>query len=583
MDGPTTLSVASVNARGVASFSTKSFDAGEHSVHAEYSGDDHFSASESPMVVQVVEKADTELVLKSSRNPAPYGAAVTLTATLKVLPPGSGTPNGSITFLEDGTPVATAPFEGKKVVTYSLKGHAPGTDDFQAIFSGDASYESSASNVLNQVINKAATVVTLKSSSNPTSGGLITLTATVSVILPGTGIPTGSTTFYEDGIPVAKILLPEGKRVAKYSIKGHPPGVFEFVVAYSGDKNYEASESAPLIQLIAPYAPGVAAISPNSGPESGGTVVAIEGQNLAHATEVKFGSAPAQSFEVISPSLIEAVSPAAGNGTVDVTVTTPGGVSSSSPSDEFSYLSPPSVTSISPNSGPESGGAIVKVTGTGFTGATAVTFASDKWGDAEAQSFKVVSSTLIEAVSPAGTGGAFVVVTTPIGVSQRVMADFFSYVPPQPVKAYDNYGPATLGHAMCRGNPARPESMPGGTATQTFTVPSGVASLSSATIEIDPDTTVTAHLTLKINGTIRATTSAAAVGDTKFSWSPVAVKAGDAASLSITFTATFGKIITIYSAAAVGGTLTYSNSCPDGAPSGTTPNGLRAVVSGLSP
>ena len=136
---------------------------------------------------------------------------------------------------------------------------------------------------------------------------------------------------------------------------------------------------------------------------------------------------------------------------------------------------------------------------------------------------------------------------------------------------------------MCRGNPGRPESMPGGTATQTFTVPSGVASLSSALVQIDPDSTVTAHLTLTINGVQEAAAEALAAGDTYFNWPAVVVNAGDQAALSITFTATFGKIITVYSAAPVGGTLTYSNSCSDGAPSGRTEYGLRAVVSGMSP
>ncbi len=241
-------------------------------------------------------------------------------------------------------------------------------------------------------------------------------------------------------------------------------------------------------------------------------------------------------------------------------------------------LPPPTVTSVSPNNGPEGGSTSVTITGTNLTGATAV-----KFGSSGAASFKVSSATSIEATSPVGAGTVDVTVTTPSGTSAIGAPDLFEYVPPHPVNAYDNYGSATAGHAMCRGNPARPESMPGGTATQTFTIPPGVASLSSALVQIDPDRTVTAHLTLTINGVVWAATEALAAGDTHFSWPAVPVNPGDQAALSISFTATFGKIITVYSAADIGGTLTYSNSCPDGAPSGTTENGLRAVVSGLSP
>jgi hypothetical protein len=235
----------------------------------------------------------------------------------------------------------------------------------------------------------------------------------------------------------------------------------------------------------------------------------------------------------------------------------------------------PSVGSVSPSSGPEVGGTPVLIKGTDLDGATAV-----KFGGSEAASFKVASPTSIEAVSPAGSGAVDVTVVGPNGESTVTTSDQFTYLAPHPVDAYSNYGPATLGHAMCRGNPGRPESMPGGSATQTFTVPGGVASLSSALIQIDPDSSVTAHLTLNVNGSARATTDAAAAGDTHFSWPAVAVSPGDQVSLTISFTATFGKIITIYGAAEVAGTLSYSNSCSDGA--GSTQAGLRAIVSGTS-
>jgi len=155
--------------------------------------------------------------------------------------------------------------------------------------------------------------------------------------------------------------------------------------------------------------------------------------------------------------------------------------------------------------------------------------------------------------------------------------------PPVPINAYDNYGPANAGRAMCRGNTGDPVSMPGGTASQTFIVPSGVASLSAALVQIDPDSTVTAHLTVYVDGTPEASAAAVAVGDTRFSFGPITVTPGETVTISITFTATYGKIITVYTAGTPGGTFTASNSCPDGAPSlSTTSTGLRAVFSGMS-
>jgi uncharacterized repeat protein (TIGR02543 family) len=181
-----------------------------------------------------------------------------------------------------------------------------------------------------------------------------------------------------------------------------------------------------------------------------------------------------------------------------------------------------------------------------------------------------------------GTGSC--TVTADAGAAKTVKAKFLPPPPPPPhrVDPYNNYGAATAGRAMCRGNPGSPSSMPGGTATQTFTVPAGIASLDHALIQIDPDSRVNAHLTIYVNGGARASADAAAAGDTNFSFPSVGVSPGDTVTFSISFSASFGKIITIYSAAAVGGTLTVSNSCPDGAPSLTSPNGMRAVISGWS-
>lgn len=85
--------------------------------------------------------------------------------------------------------------------------------------------------------------------------------------------------------------------------------------------------------------PVVTAISPASGPLSGGTTVTITGSNFTGATAVSFGRTPASSFTVNSDTSITAVSPAAaGVGPVDVTVTTPDGTSATSAADRFSYV-----------------------------------------------------------------------------------------------------------------------------------------------------------------------------------------------------------------------------------------------------
>jgi hypothetical protein len=193
-------------------------------------------------------------------------------------------------------------------------------------------------------------------------------------------------------------------------------------VNISGYVAFNQEVTIPVTPPLKPAGPTVTGINPTSGPTTGGTSVAITGTNFTGATAVDFGSTAATSFTVNSATSITATSPA-GTGTVDVTVTTPAGTSATSSADQFTYVAGPTVTSINPNSGLTTGGTPVAITGTGFTGATAV-----KFGSTAATSFTVNSATSITATSPAGTGTVDVTVTTSFGTSATSSADQFTYV-----------------------------------------------------------------------------------------------------------------------------------------------------------
>jgi hypothetical protein len=84
----------------------------------------------------------------------------------------------------------------------------------------------------------------------------------------------------------------------------------------------------------------------------------------------------------------------------------------------------PTVTAVSPNADLPAGNTSITITGTNFTGATAV-----KFGSTNAVSFVVNSATSITATDPAGTAGntVDVTVTTPAGTSATSNADKFTY------------------------------------------------------------------------------------------------------------------------------------------------------------
>jgi putative cell wall-binding protein len=91
----------------------------------------------------------------------------------------------------------------------------------------------------------------------------------------------------------------------------------------------------------------------------------------------------------------------------------------------YVFASPaPTVSSVSPPSGPAGGGTSVTVTGTGFTGATGVTF-----GATPGTGLVVNGPTSITVVSPAGSGTVDVRVTTATGTSPAAPGGRFTYEP----------------------------------------------------------------------------------------------------------------------------------------------------------
>ncbi|MGD0732196.1 MAG: glycoside hydrolase domain-containing protein [Terracidiphilus sp.] len=171
--------------------------------------------------------------------------------------------------------------------------------------------------------------------------------------------------------------------------------------------------------------PTLASLSVSSGPIAGGTSVTITGTGFVSGMTVSFGGNLATNVVVGSSTSLTATSPAGtsmNGGIVNVLVTTVNGSSAILSADQFTYISPVAVTGLSVQTGPTSGGTQVIITGTGFTGATAVMF-----GGNAAASFTVNSATQITATSPAGGGTVDVTVTTPPYSSAPVYADEFSY------------------------------------------------------------------------------------------------------------------------------------------------------------
>ena len=152
---------------------------------------------------------------------------------------------------------------------------------------------------------------------------------------------------------------------------------------------------------LVPPAPAVTGFTPASGLV--GTSVTINGSNLTGASSVTFNGTAA-AFTVTSSSAIQTTVPA-GATSGPISVITPGGTASSSSA--FTVLSPPTISSFTPTSA--LAGASVTITGTNFSGSTAVSF------NGTAAAFVVTSDTQIQTTVPAGATTGPLRVTAPGG------------------------------------------------------------------------------------------------------------------------------------------------------------------------
>ena len=116
--------------------------------------------------------------------------------------------------------------------------------------------------------------------------------------------------------------------------------------------------------------------------------------------------------------------PAHAAGTVDVVVTTPGGMGTGT--NLYTYRPLPTVSIVNPNSGLTGGDETVEIKGSGFTGTTAISF-----GGTPVTVFRVDSDASIRAQTPVHAAGAVDVgVTTSGGTGTG--AGIFTYRVPTP-------------------------------------------------------------------------------------------------------------------------------------------------------
>lgn|GEM_PF-4845352 len=200
----------------------------------------------------------------------------------------------------------------------------------------------------------------------------------------------------------------------------------------------------------------IANISTVSGSTAGGTIVTIHGKRLGRKSIVMFDSVPATNITWISPTTLIVTAPPHAAGTINITITTPRGLSTPSSVGQYTYqtilgsdaveTTPtgnssevlasnirvnshfknalPTITSISAINGSTAGGTVITIHGVRLGRNSKVMF-----GSIPATNITWVSATTLLVTVPShAAGDGNITIITPHGASETSPASRFTYI-----------------------------------------------------------------------------------------------------------------------------------------------------------
>jgi hypothetical protein len=237
---------------GRATFTTNTLAVGSHTITVVYSGDSQFASGigNDAGHPQVVNKDGSKTTLISAPDPSVFGQLVSFTATVTSLPPGSGSPMGTVLFME-GTATIGATTLVSGAATFATRMLAVGGHVITAAYLGDGHFAGSKGSdaAHPQMVHKDGTATTVGSSLNPSvQGHAVTFTAIVTALAPGSGLATGMVTFKDGAAVLGTGTLVGGK--ATFSTAALTVGTHTITAVYSGDSHFLPSTAPAIRQVV---------------------------------------------------------------------------------------------------------------------------------------------------------------------------------------------------------------------------------------------------------------------------------------------------------------------------------------------
>jgi hypothetical protein len=233
---------------GTATLPTAALPAGaSHTLTAVYSGAPNFVGSTGARTGFTVSQATTSIALSASPNPAVFGQAVTVTAT--VTSPTASTAGTTVTFVVDGASQLPATLDANGQARITLAALALGSHTVSASYAGNGNLAGSGpASMTEKVVGGSTTSLT--ASANPVGfGQAVTFTATVRGTTPGIDTLTGMVTFVVDGVARPAVAL-DGNQQAALTLSSLGAGQHTVGAVYGGTDAVAGSTATPLTETV---------------------------------------------------------------------------------------------------------------------------------------------------------------------------------------------------------------------------------------------------------------------------------------------------------------------------------------------
>ena len=344
----------------------------------------------------------TVSVVTPSSGPDVGGTALTISGT--GFAPGATVTVGS-------TPATGVTVVNGTTITATTPAHAPASVGVTVVNADGQSGTRADAFTYNA---PAPTVSGVAPVQGPTAGGTV-VTIAGSHFLAGASVSIGGTS-------AANVTVVDNTTITA-TTPAHAAGATSVTVI---NADGQRGTLASAFTYLAP-APAITSVTPPSGPTSGGTPVTITGSDFSTGATVTVGSAVATGVTVVNSTTITATTPAHAWGPAGLMVTNPDGQSATIAS-AFTYIAPPpAVMGVTPASGPDAGGTMVTISGTGFM--AGATIALD---GIAATGVTLVNGTTMTAMTPAHAAGAVSVTVTNLDGQSGTQAGAYAYRAPAP-------------------------------------------------------------------------------------------------------------------------------------------------------